>query len=109
MPSMKPTLSEPGAAGERGVAAASSGRPKLASHVRMRFDAARGQHVLLAPESVVVLNQTGADILSLCDGHHTVTEIATTLQGRYDGVVDDEVRHFLARLLAKRCVEMSGE
>ena len=55
----------------------------------------------------MVLNPTGADILSLCDGRHTVAEIVATLQGRYDGVVDDEVRRFLDRLATKRCVEMS--
>lgn len=109
MPSMKPTRSEEGAVGERGTAAASSSRPTLAPHVRMRFDPAREQHVLLAPESVVVLNQTAADILSLCDGRHTMAEIAAALHGRYDAVVDDEVRHFLSRLAAKRCVEINGE
>ena len=107
MPSAKPTRSDQRAADRRRTAAASSSRPKLASHVRMRFDAAREQHVLLRPESVVILNPTGAAVLSLCDGRHTVAEIVATLQGRYDGVVDDEVRRFLDRLATKRCVEMS--
>jgi len=107
MPSVKPTRSDQRAADRRRTAAASSSRPKLASHVRLRFDAAREQHVLLGPESVMILNSTGADILSLCDGRHTVAEIVATLQDRYDGVADDEVRRFLDRLAAKRCVEMS--
>jgi hypothetical protein len=37
--------------------------PKLAPHVRLRFDATRNQSVLLGPESVAVLNKTSADIL----------------------------------------------
>jgi pyrroloquinoline quinone biosynthesis protein D len=84
-----------------------SSRPQLARHVRLTFDRAREQHVLLQPESVVVLNRTGADILGLCDGQRTVTEIEEELHGRYNRVVDDEVQHFLARLVAKRCVEIS--
>jgi pyrroloquinoline quinone biosynthesis protein D len=91
---------------DRGAVHGSS-RPELAPHVRLKFDSARAQHVLLAPESVVVLNGTGADILGLCNGHRTVAEITAELQGRYNRVIDDEVRQFLARLVAKRCVEIS--
>lgn len=81
-------------------------RPRLAPHVRLELDEAREQHVLLAPESVSVLNGTGANILGLCDGDRTVTEIVAELQARYDHVVADDVRSFLDRLSAKRCVEV---
>ena len=89
------------------TAVSSSSRPELARHVRLTFDPAREQHVLLGPESVTLLNRTGADILNLCDGQRTVAEIVDELQRRYDRVVDDEVQHFIARLVAKRCVEIS--
>lgn len=90
-----------------------SGRPTLSSHVRMRFDRTRERHVLLGPESVIVLNPTAADILGLCDGHRTVSDVAAVLHGRYDRVVAyevalDEVTTFLARLVAKRCVEIDN-
>ena len=81
-------------------------RPILSSHVRLRFDPTRDRHVLLGPESVIVLNPTGADILSLCDGHRTVAQVAAALQQRYDRVVDDEVTECLSRLVARRCVEV---
>ena len=81
-------------------------RPRLARHVRLVFDRAREQHVLQRPESVTVLNPTGADILALCDGR-TVAEIVAELQARYDRVVDDEVGSFLSRLVDKRCVEVT--
>jgi pyrroloquinoline quinone biosynthesis protein D len=81
-------------------------RPELARRFRLSFDSTRERHVLLGPESVVVLNRTGADILGLCDGQRTVGEIVAELRERYDRVVDDEVQHFLARLVAKRCVEI---
>ncbi len=80
-------------------------RPRLARHVRLRYDPARGQHVLLTPEAVTVLNGTGAAVLELCDGQRTRTEIVAELRGRYDHVDDDEVRLFLDRLTARRCLE----
>jgi pyrroloquinoline quinone biosynthesis protein D len=82
-------------------------RPRLARHVRLTFDPRRERHVLLSPETVVVLNTTGATILELCDGERTVAEIVTQLHGRYSHVVDDEVRQFLGRLVARRCVEVN--
>lgn len=84
-----------------------AGRPRLTPHARLTFDPARQRHVLLTPETVTLLNDTGAAILELCDGERTVAEILTELHGRYDGVADDEVRAFLAGLLAKRRVEVS--
>ncbi|MER6125567.1 pyrroloquinoline quinone biosynthesis peptide chaperone PqqD [Streptomyces sp. NPDC001795] len=81
-------------------------RPRLAPHVRLTFDPARERHVLLAPEAVSVVNGTGAAVLGLCDGQRTVAEIVAELSGRYDRVAADEVRLFLARLAAGRCVEV---
>ncbi len=86
--------------------ASGADRPRLARHVRLRYDPARGQHVLLTPEAVTVLNGTGAAILGLCDGQRTVTEIVAELRGRYASVEDDEVRLFLDRLAARRCLEI---
>ena len=87
--------------------ASDTDRPRLARHVRLRFDRARGRHVLLTPEAVTVLNGTGAAVLELCDGQRTVAEILTGLRDRYDGVADDQVRLFLADLLVKRRMEVS--
>ena len=85
-----------------------TGRPCLAPHVRLTFDPARQRHVLLTPEAVSVLNGTGATILGLCDGQRTVADIVTELHGQYDQVAVEEVRHFLDRLVASRCMEMRG-
>ena len=85
-----------------------AGSPKLAPHVRLRFDAARDQLVLLSPETIAVLNPTSAAILELCDGRHTVADIEAELGTRYHRVPDDEVQRFLTRLAARRCVELAG-
>ena len=79
-------------------------RPRLARHVRLSFCRTRQRHILLLPETVVVLNDSGADILELCDGRHTVAEIVAELGARYRAVPDDEVRRFLTRLTDRRCV-----
>jgi pyrroloquinoline quinone biosynthesis protein D len=91
------------------IEVSSTNRPHLARQVRMEWDPARKQQVLLAPEGVLVLNQTGATILSLCDGERTVVEIVEELRGKYNRVDGDEVRNFLARLVAKRLVELGYE
>ena len=85
---------------------ASHDRPLLAPHVRLTFDPARERHVLLSPETVVVLNATGSDVLELCDGERTVAEIVAELSSRYARVVDEDVRTFLDRLVERRCVEV---
>jgi pyrroloquinoline quinone biosynthesis protein D len=90
-----------------GVGVSGSDRPRLARHVRLTFSRTRQQHILLQPETVVVLNGAGADILELCDGRHTVAEIVAELGTRYRTVPDDEVRQFLTRLVARRCVELA--
>ena len=91
------------------IAVLSTNRPRLARLVRMEWDPVRKQQVLLAPEGLLVLNQTGAIILGLCDGERTVVEIVEELRGQYNSVADDEVRDFLARLVAKRWVELGDE
>jgi pyrroloquinoline quinone biosynthesis protein D len=95
MPSTRPMASVDDAA-----------RPRLARHVRMRFDAARGQHTLLSPETVWVVNDTGAAIVQLCDGLRTVAEIQSELKSRYDQVADGDVRRFLADLVARHDMEV---
>ncbi len=88
------------------IAVLSTSRPYLARLVRLEWDPVRESHVLLAPEGVLVLNKTGATIVGLCDGKRTVGEIVEELRGRYDRVAADEVRGFLARLAARRWVEL---
>jgi pyrroloquinoline quinone biosynthesis protein D len=72
----------------------------------MRYDAARGQHALLSPETVWVVNDTGAAIVELCDGRRTVAEIQSELKSRYDQVADGDVRRFLADLVARHDMEV---
>jgi pyrroloquinoline quinone biosynthesis protein D len=91
----------------RGAGVSDRARPRLARHVRLTFCPTRRKHILLLPETVVVLHGTGAAVLGLCDGHRTVAEIVAELGTRYRSVPEEEVRGFLARLVARRCVELA--
>jgi pyrroloquinoline quinone biosynthesis protein D len=106
MPSIMPTP-----ASNTGSSPADGGRPRLAPHVRLAYDRARGKPVLLAPESVTTLNETGAAIAELCDGTRTTAEITVALRDRFDDVDEGEVAAFIDRLAALRCLrrEQSGE
>ena len=88
------------------IAVQSTNRPHLARQARLEWDPVRERQVLLAPEGVLVLNQTGAIILGLCDGERTVGEIVDELRRRYRRVAGDEVGDYLARLASRRLVEL---
>ena len=79
--------------------------PRVAPKARLQWDEVRQRHVLLYPEGLVALNETGADILALCDGTRSVAGIVATLQQRY-GVeeVQQDVSGFLEALAAKGLV-----
>ncbi|WP_432026334.1 pyrroloquinoline quinone biosynthesis peptide chaperone PqqD [Streptomyces sp. 1222.5] len=82
-------------------------RPRLARHVRLTFCRTRRRRILLHPETVVVLNGSGAAVIELCDGRHTVAEIVTELGAHYQTVSEDEVRQFLTRLVSRRWLELT--
>lgn len=97
-----PTADTADTAGTAGTA----GRPRLAPHVRLTYDQARQRHVLLTPETVTLLNGTGAAILELCDGERTLAGIVARLGDRYGHVPGHEVRAFLTEMVARGCVEV---
>ena len=81
-------------------------RPRLAPHVRMVFNAARGEHALLSPEMIWVISATGAAIVELCDAQRTIAEIGAELRGRYDQVADGDVQSFVADLVTRHGMEV---
>ena len=79
-------------------------RPTLAAKVRLRWDRRASRYMLLYPERGLVLNATGADIVQLCTGEHTVGTIVDQLAGKYarePAEVAREVHAFLTRLAAR--------
>ena len=83
-------------------------RPRLTSKARLRFDRHSGEHVLLYPERGLVLNESAAELVALCDGTHTVGAIAERLAVRYSprpaSDVLQQVRSFLGALATRGLV-----
>ncbi|HEY2896063.1 MAG TPA: pyrroloquinoline quinone biosynthesis peptide chaperone PqqD [Gemmatimonadaceae bacterium] len=79
-------------------------RPKLWKFARVQFDEARQRNVLQYPEGAVLLNDTAAEILALCDGTRTLSEIAAVLGERYGSDVREDVRSYLSQLADRELV-----
>ena len=78
--------------------------PTLWRLARLDFDPVRQQHVLLYPEGAVLLNETGAAILELCDGHRSIAAIAAILGERYHCDVMADVTEYLSQLAARELI-----
>jgi pyrroloquinoline quinone biosynthesis protein D len=82
-------------------------RPRLAAGVRLRLDTVRGGWVLLAPERVIETEGPVHDIVSRCDGSHTVTEIVQELAALYAAPAEEiaaDVADLLDDLKRKRLI-----
>lgn len=83
-------------------------RPKLATKARLQLDTVTGKPMLLYPEGVVMLNETGAAILRLCDGTLTINDILSSLAQQYAVTVDTlqpEVQEYLMGLHKRSLLE----
>ena len=80
--------------------------PVLWRLARLDFDPVRQQRVLLYPEGVVLLNDTGAAILELCDGQRSIAEISAVLEGRYHCDVTSDVIEYLSQLVERELVRV---
>lgn len=58
-------------------------RPRLAPKARIRFDRHTDRFLLLYPERGLQLSATAAEIVQLCTGEHTVTEMVERLAVKY--------------------------
>jgi pyrroloquinoline quinone biosynthesis protein D len=85
-----------------------SSRPVLWRLARIGFDPVRQRRVLLYPEGAILLNETAAEILELCDGVRTVREIAAALGARYEADVMQDVLEYLSRLAEREVVHDAG-
>ena len=78
--------------------------PRLWRLARLEYDPVRQKHVLLYPEGAVLLNDTGAAILELCNGTRTVDEIVTILSERYQADVSADVNEYLSQMADRELV-----
>ena len=83
---------------------ASDSVPKLWRLARLDYDPVRQRPVLLYPEGAVLLNATGAAILELCNGTHTVSQIVSILTERYQADVAADVTEYLTQMADRELV-----
>ncbi len=79
-------------------------RPILARHARLRFDDVRQRWVILAPERVLVPDEVAVEILQLCDGERSVTQIIDALAAKYAAdreMIGEDVMTMLRDLAGK--------
>lgn len=62
--------------------------PYLPRHVIFRHDPVRGRYVILAPERVLVPDETAVALLQQTDGKRSLAEIAAHLATLYDAPAD---------------------
>ncbi|GGP44631.1 hypothetical protein GCM10010214_16890 [Streptomyces abikoensis] len=73
--------------------------------MRLIHDSVRDAGVLLHPDGVLILNETGARVLALCDGNTDLVTIADALSRAYDAVPLHDLRDFLDALARRRLIE----
>ena len=79
--------------------------PGLAPGVRLTFDRARDRWVVLAPERVLVPDETALEILQRCDGTKHLDDIVSELATAYSAdrsEIEHDVREMLTSLIEKR-------
>src|SRR5436305_737532 len=70
-------------AASRNISVSEASRPVLPRHTRLRFDDTRKRWVILAPERVLAPDEIAVEILQLCDGARSVTEMIDLLAEKY--------------------------
>lgn len=78
--------------------------PVLSSHVMVRFDEAREQWIMNAPERVLLLDDQGVAILNKLNGEDSLQKIIDDLSAAYDAPRDaiaEDVTEFLSDLIEK--------
>lgn len=83
----------------------SDARPGLAPGVRLSFDKARDCWVVLAPERVLVPDETALEVLQRCDGARPLSAIVDELAEVYSadpGEIAQDVAEMVGDLMEKR-------
>ena len=58
--------------------------PRFDDGVRLKHDKVRERYVVLGPEILIELNQTGTAIMSEVDGQSTIKDIISRLAARFE-------------------------
>ena len=90
----------------RDAGLAEPARPVLRAKAKLRYDKVRQRFILLLPEKAVLLNESGAEILQLCDGTRTTGALIDTLRRSYPGAdLGSDVVEFLRAAVERGWVD----
>ncbi len=78
--------------------------PEFATGVRLRYDEIRSCWILLAPERVMMPDETALEILRRCDGRASLGSIIDALAAAYDAD-----RQVIAEDVCKMVEELAGK
>ena len=67
----------------RNISVSETSRPKLPRHAKLKFDETRQVWVILAPERVLAPDEIAVEVLQLCDGERSVSDIVGMLAEKY--------------------------
>ena len=84
-------------------------RPKLAPGVRLKFDDTRQCWIVLAPERVLMPDETALDVLQRCDGATSIDALVddlVTVYGADRAEIAADVTELLSGLLEKRVLAL---
>ena len=83
-------------------------RPHLPKRARLHIDPVTGNPVLMDQEAILILNRTGYEILRLCDGTHTLSEVIQVLASRYPetaSILAQEVAEYIDAIDQRGLIE----
>lgn len=97
----------------RGLSVTAEDRPRLGCAYRLRSGDTPDSRWLVDNENTIMLNETAAEIISRCDGCHSVSRLIDEVKALYSGARDDEVdgaiHSFLELALNKGWISVDRE
>jgi pyrroloquinoline quinone biosynthesis protein D len=82
----------------RNISVSDGSRPVLPRHTRLKFDATRQVWVILAPERVLAPDEIAVEVLQLCDGVRSVSDMVDQLSAKYAADRNDIATDVIAML-----------
>ena len=80
--------------------------PRIGHGFRLQWEPAQDCHVLLYPEGMVKLNQSGGEILKRCDGERSVSAIVAEIEQAFSATgLEGEVLGFVEIAAKQRWLE----
>ena len=82
----------------RNISVSEASRPTLPRHARLKFDETRQVWVILAPERVLAPDEIAVEVLQLCDGVRSVSDMVDQLAAKYAADRNDIATDVIAML-----------